>query len=638
MRFSIVMSCLFAGAAVAGTRTATDAMAESYSPPILANGDIGLLIDYRNCQFQDVPSYKSIHAVGEKYYPGIYRAGRRTENGKLAAFGRIEEHVSLTGADDAKPVKWSQTLDISNALSVCENEYAGGARVDSTAFVVQGTSVIAIEKRFAGEVARYSFDYVFRRPGTDARLPLNTTATFKPGEIAFSVDREKDAIDGTISVLSDSPAVRAETIEKGVRLTLEKPRGNVRFFIVYRDSLDKAKPDVASVRTVGWDGLLDAHRKAWRAFWGDTYISIPDARVQDTYYTALYNLKCWSTAWSIPVGILPTHWHGAFFGFTFFNPALCASGHVPEAVKVARFWGNPQHLRSAHFRAGNVKRNPDCGLRYNWQTLEDFSENAKKGRWLDHYLHLGNISLECWTAWRYTGDEKLLRETVYPVVKGCAQYFQTHLVCELKDGRTVLGPLCDLERLPCPVRNAFLTTCGALYCLERAAEGADILGADRDEAAEWRRLAAALRRAAPFPPTIRSSGRRSRTSRRTGFRSGTCIRSARASARGMRRGSPGRRRVWATGRARTATSAARRRAWARSRRSSRSTNPRTGAARGARRRRARSCRSSTRCSSRATATRRSWRRPCRPPGRISRSACAPPAERPLRRCSRTAHA
>ena len=89
--------------AVVGERVATDAMAGQYSPPILANGDIGMLIDYRNCQFQDVPSYKTIHAVGEKYRPGIYRAARRTENGKLAAFGRIEEHVSLAGvAADAR--------------------------------------------------------------------------------------------------------------------------------------------------------------------------------------------------------------------------------------------------------------------------------------------------------------------------------------------------------------------------------------------------------------------------------------------------------------------------------------------------------------------------------------------------------
>jgi hypothetical protein len=111
-------------------------------------------------------------------------------------------------------------------------------------------------------------------------------------------------IDGTVTVFSDAPAARAETIDKGLRLTLDRPRGTVRFFLVFRDSLDARKPDVAFVRAAGWDGLLRAHTDAWRAFWGDTYISIPDARIQEIYYTALYNLKCWSTAWSIPVGIL----------------------------------------------------------------------------------------------------------------------------------------------------------------------------------------------------------------------------------------------------------------------------------------------------------------------------------------------
>ena len=80
--------------AVVGERVATDAMAGQYSPPILANGDIGMLIDYRNCQFQDVPSYKTIHAVGEKYLPGIYRAARRTdEAGQLAADARHHERA-----------------------------------------------------------------------------------------------------------------------------------------------------------------------------------------------------------------------------------------------------------------------------------------------------------------------------------------------------------------------------------------------------------------------------------------------------------------------------------------------------------------------------------------------------------------
>ena len=51
----------------------TSADSGTYSPPILANGDIGMLIDYRNCHFQDVPSYRTIHAVGVDFLPGIYR-------------------------------------------------------------------------------------------------------------------------------------------------------------------------------------------------------------------------------------------------------------------------------------------------------------------------------------------------------------------------------------------------------------------------------------------------------------------------------------------------------------------------------------------------------------------------------------
>lgn len=86
---------------------------------------------------------------------------------------------------------------------------------------------------------------------------------------------------------------------------------------------------------------------------------------------------------------------------------------------------------------------------------------------------------------------------MYPVVKGCARRFRAAQVYELKDGRTVIGAVCDLERLPNPARNAFLTTCGAVFCFEKAAEGADILGIDREEAAEWRRIAAELKRHLP---------------------------------------------------------------------------------------------------------------------------------------------
>ena len=473
----------------------TDSDSGTYSPPILANGDIGMLIDYRNCHFQDVPSYRTIHAVGADFLPGIYRQARRTMDNRLAALGRVEEQVCLTGGKPSSPAAWSQRLDIDSALSVTENTYDGGVRIDSTAFVAAHCPVLCIQKKFEGDLESYSFDYLFCGTGTVRRLPHGATATFRPGEISYTFGGEGRGFSGTISVFCSASDATSTVIDSGVRLTLARPKGTVDFFVVFRDSLDEDPVNIELIRKGGRNALFADHSASWRDFWNKSSMDIPDRKILSTWRTALYNLKCWSTKWSIPVGILATHWNGAYFGFTFFAPALCSSGHIPEAVKIARFWDSIRPFAS--YRAGSPRRDKKAGLHYSWQTIENGSEGSRGGRWLDHYLHLANISRECWTAWQYTNDKELLASNAYPVVKGCAQRFRSAKVYELKDGRTIIGAVCDLERLPCPARNAFLTTCGAIYCFEKAAEGADILGVDKEEAAEWRRLAAALKRDLP---------------------------------------------------------------------------------------------------------------------------------------------
>lgn len=473
----------------------TSSESGTYSPPILANGDIGMLIDYRNCQFQDVPSYRTIHAAGVDFLPGIYRQARRTMDRNLAALGRVEEQVCLAGGGPSSPVTWSQKLDIDRALSVVENIYNGGVRIESSAFVAAHCPVLCIRKKFDGELERYSFDYLFCGTGTVRRLPYGATASFAPGEISYEFGGMEKGFSGTISVFCSASDATSTVIDSGVRLTLPRPKGTVDFFVVFRDSLDDTPVDIESVRKGGRNALFAAHSASWRDFRNRSFVDIPDKKILSTWRTALYNLKCWSTKWSIPVGILPTHWNGAYFGFTFFAPALCSSGHIPEAVKVAKFWDSIRPFAS--HRAGKPSRDKEAGLHYSWQTIEDGMERSRGGRWLDHYLHLANISRECWTAWQYTNDRTLLASNTYPVVKGCARRFRSAQVYELKDGRTIIGAVCDLERLPCPARNAFLTTCGAIYCFEKAAEGAAILGVDKVESAEWRRLAAALKRDLP---------------------------------------------------------------------------------------------------------------------------------------------
>ena len=479
---------------------------ERYSPPILANGDIGMLVDYRNCQFQDEPSYKTIHAIGVPYFPATCRQGRRTAGKKLVTFGRIEEEVWI-GGKCLKPSTWTQHLDIRKAESVCRNGYEGEAQVDSVAFIAQTKPVIAVRKSFGGAVEKYVFKWAFKRPGLSGKRPSETTFEIKPGVIAFHVDRgEKkvgskyvdQSIDGTVSLLCDASAAKA-SVEGGdtLTLTLEKPQGEVAFFVVFADSMDKKPLAAAAVTAQGWDALRAEHERAWADFWGDTYVELPEKDLERTYYTALYNLKCWSTQWSVPIGILPTHWHGSFFGFGFNGAAFAAAGHQAEAEKIARFWRSIYGV--AKWRAGSLvkDRDVDSGIRYTWQTAEDGSELCSGGRFIDHHFNQATIPADCWNAYLYNNDTNFLAEVAYPVIKGCTQYFQHWLVQETKDGRTIIGPVCDLERLPCPAKNAFLTTCGAIYDFERAAEAAEILGVDGDKVGEWRRLAAALRRDLP---------------------------------------------------------------------------------------------------------------------------------------------
>ncbi len=476
-----------------------------YSPPIIANGDVCAMVDFRNCQFQYLPSYKKIKCVGGNYRPSIFRAGRRTDDKKLACFGRFEERADFASTPDAKPEKWSQTLDLRSATSETECEFNNGkSKMFSSVFVHEHLPIIAIKKRFEGELPeKYVFKYVFAEPdGNKPTLQTRSEAVkIRDGfDIKYVIEKRAGSISGTTFVLCDAPD--ASFANNGVEFAVElkNPPREVSFFIIFADDFDgnnaakQSEELKATVRKEGFAGLYASHSSKWKSFWEKSYINIPNKRAEDAYYTAIYNLKCYSTKWSIPVGIFRSHWQGSYFGFTFFNPALCASGHIAEAEKVASFW---RSLLNYAYRRTSSAKNPTAGARWSWQSLEDGAEATSSGRWLDHVLHMCNISLETWTCYRYSNDKSYLEKTGYPVLKGCADFFQTQMVYALKNGRTVIGRCCDLERLPPALENAFLTTCGAIASLEFAADAADVLKVDSERAALWRETAAKLKKSLP---------------------------------------------------------------------------------------------------------------------------------------------
>ncbi len=224
---------------------------------------------------------------------------------------------------------------------------------------------------------------------------------------------------------------------------------------------------------------------------------LPDERLENVYRTAQYHLRSNATRWSFPVGIFNTHWAGRYFGWDemFCYQALASSNHLDISRRCPefRFAGLAKALR----RASHYGKPGIYGARYPWETVEDGSEAAPPGFWMEHVFHMSNIALGAWSQYLYTEDAEYLKKTGYPVVRECARFFLANMVYETKDGEMFIGKCTDLERLGPAKQRPFMTTCGAIYTLEAAARAADLLDENQDEAPAWKQAAAKLRQSLP---------------------------------------------------------------------------------------------------------------------------------------------
>lgn len=492
---------------VTGSR---DGLPQGYVPPMLSNGSLCMLVDYEGGQSQRAYA---------KMTPCIYWAGRRygPPNDQLVPFGRFEHELSYAGQAGMQPARWSQSLDTRRAVTTCRCEYADGLIVETTVFVPLGHDVVAIRKRVLCQdpkaaCARLTLKYVFAPPGKD-RLPRRTVAkatwnaNTSSADVAYQLDGHRMS-GGLISVVCDRPAtstIDGPTVRLATDLTLDAARpAEVTFYLLFADSVDgkdyrqRAERLKAQIQTQGFDGLLAEHCRQWAGFWGESEILIPEERIQRAYCTAQYHLRANATRWSFPVGIFNTHWAARYFGWDemFCYLGLASSNHLSVARRVPDF--RLGCLRQALERTSRYFTNTESfGARYPWETLEDGSEAAPPGYWHDHVFHMSNIALCSWFQYLYTGDAEYLKTTGYPVIRECATFFLKQMVYEDSNGSMFLGKCCDLERLGPARQNPFMTSCGAIFTMDAAAQAAGLLKADEDLARRWTRAAGKLRQSLP---------------------------------------------------------------------------------------------------------------------------------------------
>ncbi len=487
---------------VSGT---ADSVPPDYVPPLISNGTLNMLVDFQGCQFQK-------EYVGMT--PCIFQAGRRYGPPKdaLVPFGYFVQEISVNGKILDRPDSWTQTLDTKEAKVTCVNNYREGITVESELYTHLLKNLVVVKKRFytgSGEKQKvsYSFKYRFVQKGRENKPPWRITSRCGRDDSGYGVRFDYDldghpASRGMVSLFSDEKTrISLKGQDASLTSVFRLERGDtleISYFLSFEDSMDgdqfreRGIEMQKEVLVMGTKALSASHQAAWAEYYDESYVHLPDHRMESVYNTAQYHLRSNATKWSFPVGIFTTHWSGRYFGWDemFCFQALASSNHLNISKRCPdyRFATLPVALkRVAHYSKPGL-----FGARYPWISIEDGSNSTGPGFWEDHVFHMSNIVLSSWFQYLYSGDEAYLRSTGYPVIRECARFYFTHMVYETADGSMFVGKSTDLERLGPAVLNPFMTACGVIYTFESAARASEILNTDAEEAKAWKNAAEKL--------------------------------------------------------------------------------------------------------------------------------------------------
>ncbi len=513
----LVLVTAFLGAAFAfgdrldGVFSGSGKPGEEYAAPLLSNGEL------------NVPVHLNCRSAADGIFWQARRDGHKLR--KLLRQGHFLTDFRIDGKRVGTLNEWEQQLDIRNAVVHCSDRLRDGIAFSASSFVPFEDNVIVHRQTIRNTDAKphtVAVMMLYGRPRA-ACMPGAWTDNPAEGYAQYSWDSHGMYSWKSRTTLHARGAGTAEVVvdnenTHGLKKTFTLKPGEEQTFewlIHFTDTLEnemcKAKvftgvgldaqrqptdldAEVTRVaqafRARGYDGYYQVHTNDWTQFYAQSRVSFPDPELQRLAEMAAYHLRCNATKWSFPVGIRNKYWEGFYFGFDemYCHHGLISANHIDTAKRCPLF--RKATLKAAMGRQSHYGRKGKYGARYMWQSEETGEiEMSSNGFWLDHIFHMSNIAKSAWLQYLYSGDLDYLKETGYPVLLECARFFQNCATYRDSNGDTYIGKYTDLERLGTARNHPFMTTCGAIYSMRIAAEAAELLGQDLDEAAGFRRTA-----------------------------------------------------------------------------------------------------------------------------------------------------
>lgn len=476
----------------------------NYTPPLLGNGSLSVMLDYCGRQetdgrFDDITCCTPEICVwwaGRRYRYDVVPERPDNRRYTLIPFGRAGEIIN--GGKNIEPSDWEQSLNTQKGFMESKCKY-DKVNISTKAYVHYKYDMLSIKKNFDSDT---DYSFVYKLKGADGKKIERFNYSVKNIEngvvISYSIDG-KVIYNGQLYIFSDS-SVKAECIDDEILLTKNFKAGeSASMFVLYCDDFERKDyeaylADKSEKVLSNPEGEFDESCKLWNDYMNVSYINVCDERINDVYKTAQYHLKTLSTKWSVPMGINNALWHGVYFAFDeiFISCALLSSNHIREAYKIPKFRYDILETAVQRVSSKNVKQ-----ANYYCEVMEDGYDSGVPGYWHEHVFQNASVVLNFWEYYKYTKDIEFLKNMAYPVAKYCAAFFMNNMVYEEESGKTVIVSCTDLERLGASVKNAYMTTCSAIKLFEVFSSIASEISADEEFGKKCLKTANALRKYLP---------------------------------------------------------------------------------------------------------------------------------------------
>jgi alpha-L-fucosidase 2 len=389
----------------------------------------------------DWPAFLARHDMVWESVPKVWHEGAFLGNGLLGAMIYSEGENSLqwdVGRSDV--TDRGNRLAIGRFALVPEGPVSGGdlrldlwnaearGKLQTTAGAVEWRSLTHSERmatliELRGGPAQMVFQHL---PATPAR------AEFKK-EVIPPEKRNPEPTTGTSGEISwcrqPFTAGGGYTVAWGEQRTAAG-----RLFAFTVDATPKPDQAVATIRAAlaeGLDSLQRSHRQWWHGYWPRGFLSLPDTRMESFYWIQMYKLASGTRA---------------------DRPALDLMGPWFRRTPWPMIWWNlniqltywPVYTANRLDLGESLTRMLDAGMPHLIANVPEAwrGDSAGIGRTSSYDCRgagseIGNLTWAMhnyWLQYRYSGDEALLRDRLYPLLRRAATYM-VHRLETGPDGR-----------------------------------------------------------------------------------------------------------------------------------------------------------------------------------------------------------